>query len=218
MRRTVDFISSIAFLLIVSPLLILLALAVVLDSPGNPFYRAWRIGKGKQKFRMWKFRTMVKDASKLGVITGKNDPRITRLGAFLRRSKMDELPQFYNVLLGDMTLVGPRPESPEIVALYVQRQEAVLGVKPGVTGIVQLESGEESDSIPENVTYEAYYIQHLMDKKLQRDLNYLRVRTPWSDTKIVLRTAAYVLRIVGRAAFDRIFRDPQTHRIRESTK
>jgi lipopolysaccharide/colanic/teichoic acid biosynthesis glycosyltransferase len=204
MRRIIDIFFALLVLTITSPLLILVAVAVMIDSPGNPFYRAARIGRDKRFFRMWKFRTMVNGASKGGSITGKNDPRITRLGAMLRRSKIDELPQFFNVLVGDMTLVGPRPESPEFVALYTPRQEIVLTVKPGVTGTVQLESGEESDSIPENVSYHEYYIQHLMDTKLQKDLNYIEVRTTTSDTKIVLRTAAYMMQVLGTAAFGRI--------------
>lgn len=186
-------------LALISPLLALVALAVVIDSPGNPFYRGWRAGKAGRNFRMWKFRTMVAGAAKMGPITGKNDARVTRIGRFLRKTKLDELPQFINVLTGEMTLVGPRPEAPEIVALYTPSQRAVLAVKPGVTGRVQLESGEESESIPEGADPHEYYLQHLMERKLRLDLDYLSVRTPQSDARIVLSTATYVLRcFVGR--------------------
>lgn len=199
MRRIVDVIVSAVVLAVISPLLAVVALAVVIDSPGNPFYRGRRAGKDGRDFRMWKFRTMVAGAAKMGPITGKNDARVTRIGRFLRKTKLDELPQFFNVLTGDMTLVGPRPEAPEIVALYTPSQRAVLAVKPGVTGRVQLESGEESESIPEGADPHEYYLEHLMERKLRLDLDYLSVRTPLSDARIVLNTATYVLRcLVGR--------------------
>jgi len=148
---------------------------------------------------MWKFRTMITGADCAGLITGRNDARITRVGRVLRSTKLDELPQFLNVLFRDMTLVGPRPESPEIVALYTPEQRAVLTVKPGVTGRVQLEAGEESESIPEGVQPQQYYLKHLMRPKLRMDLDYLKVRTPLSDARILGETAAYVLRcLAGR--------------------
>ncbi len=198
MQRIVDVVVGLAVLLLLSPLLLLVALAVVLDSPGGPFYRGWRAGKDGRDFRMWKFRTMVNGAARQGSITGRRDARITRLGAFLRKTKLDELPQFINVVLGDMTLVGPRPESPDIVALYTPSQREVLRVKPGVTGRVQLEAGEESETIPEGVHPQQYYIEHMMGPKLAMDLEYLAVRTPASDARIVARTAGYVLRcLVG---------------------
>jgi lipopolysaccharide/colanic/teichoic acid biosynthesis glycosyltransferase len=198
MRRIVDVVAAAVVLVVLSPLLLMIGLAVVIDSPGNPFYRGWRAGQGGRNFRMWKFRTMVAGAAKMGPITGRNDSRVTRIGRFLRKTKLDELPQFINVLLGDMTLVGPRPEVPEIVVLYKPEQRAVLAVKPGVTGRVQLDSGEESESIPAGVDPHEYYLEHLMERKLRLDLDYLRVRTPLSDTRIVLETASYVLRCFAR--------------------
>jgi lipopolysaccharide/colanic/teichoic acid biosynthesis glycosyltransferase len=202
-------------LAVISPLLAIVALAVVIDSPGNPFYRGRRAGKDGKIFRMWKFRTMVAGAAKMGPITGKNDARITRIGRFIRKTKLDELPQFINVLTGDMTLVGPRPESPEITALYTPSQCAVLAVKPGVTGRVQLESGEESESIPEGADPHRYYLEHLMEPKLRLDLDYLSVRTPLSDARIVLRTATYV---VGQAlSLRRVLSPPQKQIQRENT-
>jgi len=137
---------------------------------------------------------MANGAAKLGSITGRKDPRITKVGSVLRRTKLDELPQFLNVLAGDMTLVGPRPESPDIVELYTPAQRAVLAVKPGVTGRVQLDSGEEADKIPENVNARDYYVEHLMNAKILADLDYLQVRTVASDARILFETAQYVLR------------------------
>lgn len=201
MRRVVDIVVAAVVLGVLSPLLAIVALAVVLDSPGSPFYRGWRAGKGGRNFRMWKFRTMVAGASKAGPITGRNDARVTRMGRFLRKTKLDELPQFVNLLLGDMTLVGPRPEAPEIVAQYTPEQRAILEVKPGITGRVQLDSGEESESIPEGEDPQDYYLRHLMVRKMRVDLDYLRVRTALSDARIVFETATYMLRcFLGRAA------------------
>jgi lipopolysaccharide/colanic/teichoic acid biosynthesis glycosyltransferase len=201
MRRVVDISVAVVVLAVLGPLLAIVALAVVLDSPGSPFYRGWRAGKGGRNFRMWKFRTMVAGAAKAGPITGRNDPRVTRMGRFLRKTKLDELPQFVNLLLGDMTLVGPRPEAPEIVAQYTPEQRAILAVKPGITGRVQLDSGEESESIPEGEDPREYYLRYLMVRKMRVDLDYLRVRTALSDARIVFETATYVLRcFLGRSA------------------
>jgi lipopolysaccharide/colanic/teichoic acid biosynthesis glycosyltransferase len=198
MRRLVDVIVALLTLVVLAPLLMAVMLAVFISSPGNPFYGGWRTGKEGRNFRMWKFRTMINGAAKVGPITGKNDPRVTPLGRVLRKTKLDELPQFFNLLLGDMTLVGPRPESPEIVALYTPSQRVVLVVKPGVTGKVQLESDDESETIPEGVQAYEYYLTHLMERKLRLDLDYLRGRTVFSDAKIVLATAGLVFRALAR--------------------
>lgn len=198
MRRAIDIMVSLLALLVALPFLAVIAAAVIIDSPGNPFYLADRVGKGGRRFRMWKFRTMVKHADRSGAITGRRDPRVTSLGRLLRRTKIDELPQFINVLVGDMTLVGPRPESPEIVALYTQAQRAVLTAKPGITGKVQLESGEESDAIPETVDPSKYYVSHLMPGKIEMDLEYLRHRTAAMDAKILVATVGFVFRSIMR--------------------
>lgn len=199
MRRIVDIAVSFTALLVLSPVLAVIAAAIVVDSAGSPFYGGWRVGKGGKQFRMWKFRTMVPGAAAMGSITGKNDPRVTRLGRYLRKTKLDELPQFLNVLLGDMTLVGPRPETPDMVARYTPAQRSVLAVKPGVTGRVQLDTGDESESIPEGVPADQYYVECLMDRKLRADLEYLKIRTALTDTRIILDSALLVLRAFRRA-------------------
>jgi lipopolysaccharide/colanic/teichoic acid biosynthesis glycosyltransferase len=194
--RVIDFSLALLALVVLSPLLLIIGLAVMLDSPGSPFHRARRVGQGGRIFRMWKFRSMVMNAANLGpTITGANDPRITRVGRFLRVTKLDELPQFLNVVLGDMSLVGPRPEAPEIVAMYTPEQRAVLSVKPGVTGKVQLESREESDSIPEDAKADEYYVRHMLDRKFRTDMEYLKNRSVRGDVSILLSTALYVLRV-----------------------
>ena len=198
MRRFVDILVSVILLVLTSPILLLVAIAVVLDSHGGPFYPGLRAGQNERIFRMWKFRTMVSGADRLGSITGNKDIRVTRVGRWLRKTKLDELPQFINVLIGDMTLVGPRPEAPDMVALYSPAQRAVLAVKPGVTGCVQLDSGDEAESIPAGVSADDYYVEHLMIGKLRRDLEYLQSRSPLSDARIVLQTAALMFRHLVR--------------------
>ena len=118
MRRFVDIAVAVLALALLSPVLLLIMLAVFLSSPGNPFYGGWRAGQDGRNFKMWKFRTMVKDASKMGPITGKNDPRVTWIGRFIRKGSIDELPQLWCVLKGEMSLVGPRPPVPSEVAEY----------------------------------------------------------------------------------------------------
>ncbi|HYZ86854.1 MAG TPA: sugar transferase [Bryobacteraceae bacterium] len=196
MRRLVDVVVSATALAALSPLLLLVAIAVAFDSRGPVFYLAPRVGQFGRVFRMWKFRTMIQDAARVGpAITGNADPRITKLGTLLRRTKIDEIPQLLNVLAGDMTLVGPRPESPDIVGYYSEAQRAVLDVKPGVTGVVQLHSGEESDNIPAGVNPRDFYISHLMPQKIQQDLDYLKTRTARTDAIVLLQTAMYVVRV-----------------------
>ena len=199
MRRTIDIIVSAVALLVLAPLLVIVAAAVSLDSTGNPVYRGWRVGAGGKHFRMWKFRTMVQNADRLGAaVTNSNDPRITRIGRLLRRSKIDELPQFVNVLLGDMTLVGPRPEAPVFVAAYTSDQKAVLQVRPGITGYAQLQAGHEEEQIPAGSGADDYYTRHLLACKIQQDLDYLKTRTFWSDLQIAFSTAGLLLRALRK--------------------
>jgi lipopolysaccharide/colanic/teichoic acid biosynthesis glycosyltransferase len=129
-----------------------------------------------------------------GSITGRNDPRVTRVGAILRRTKLDELPQFLNLLCGDMTLVGPRPETPDIVELYTPAQREVLAVKPGITGPVQLECAAETESLPEGDSVVDHYLRHVMDAKIRRDIEYLKSRTPASEVRVIAATAFFVMR------------------------
>ena len=134
LRRLLDLVASLAGLTLLSPLFVFIALLIALDSPGPVFYRGQRVGRHGRLFRLYKFRSMVISADKQGPgITAAGDARITRVGRFLRRAKLDELPQLINVLLGDMSLVGPRPEDPRYVAFYTPEQRRVLSVRPGIT-------------------------------------------------------------------------------------
>lgn len=196
MRAICDTLIALSLLILLSPLLVIVMLLIVIFSPGNPFYRAARVGKDGRVFPMWKFRTMVPNASVIGPpVTGRGDPRVTSVGRVIRKTKMDELPQLINVVIGDMSMVGPRPETPEIVAFYSPEQRAVLSVKPGITGKTQLQSGD-TDNIPETADATSYYRQHLMEPKLHADLEYLRNRTPLSDLQILCATAGLVFRAI----------------------
>lgn len=198
MRRLIDVVVSLAALVVTAPLLLVCMAAVAVESPGGPFYRARRVGLRGREFRMWKLRTMRNSAAAMGPITGHHDPRVTRLGRVLRKCKIDELPQFFNVLAGEMTLVGPRPESPEIVAQYTPEQRRVLDVKPGITGRVQLVADDESETIPAEADPVRYYLEYLMPRKVEMDLEYLGHRTAWTDLRIVWGTAGLLLRALKR--------------------
>ena len=192
-KRTLDLILSLVGLALLWPLLAILALWVKLDSPGPVFYRGKRVGQHDRPFFMYKFRTMVQGAEHRGpAVTYRDDPRITRAGRFLRRTKLDELPQLFNVVKGEMSLVGPRPEDPTYVALYSEEQRQVLGVKPGITGPTQLEYRDEAsmlhgDSVDED------YVTRLMPEKLKLDLEYVRTRSLLLDLRMLWRTATTLL-------------------------
>jgi lipopolysaccharide/colanic/teichoic acid biosynthesis glycosyltransferase len=201
MRRIFDMAIALVVLPILSPLLVLVMLAVIVESPGNPFYGGWRVGKGGKRFRMWKFRTMLKNADRLGTaITTRRDPRITKVGWFLRAAKIDELPQFINLLVGDLTLIGPRPEAPEFVDQYTREQREILKVKPGITGPTQLHyTVLEAETVPDGQDAERFYVEQVMDKKLRLDLEYINKRTFLSDCRVVLQTVALMARAVAEA-------------------
>jgi len=200
-RRLADIFVASLVLLLLSPLFLVVILAIVIGSPGNPFYGGGRAGKDGVRFRMWKFRTMVTGADRLGgAITAQRDPRVTTIGRFLRATKIDELPQFFNLLVGDLTLVGPRPEDPHIAEHYTPEQKETLKVKPGITGPGQLYyTTHQAATVPEGASAEDYYIKHLLGPKLRKDLDYLQRRTAWSDVGVVLTTVAVMMRALPNA-------------------
>jgi lipopolysaccharide/colanic/teichoic acid biosynthesis glycosyltransferase len=192
-KRAFDLLVSSLALLLLSPLLLLLTLWVKLDSQGPVLYSGRRVGKDGQPFLMYKFRTMVEGAERRGpAVTYRDDPRITRAGRFLRRTKLDELPQLLNVVRGEMSLVGPRPEDPVYVALYTPEQRQVLSVKPGVTGPTQLEYRNEA-SMLSGESVDEDYVSRIMPEKLKLDLEYVRQRSLMLDLKILWRTARTLL-------------------------
>ncbi len=202
-RRLTDLIVATAGLVVLLPLLALIAVAIRLDSPGNPLYGGWRVGRDGCRFRMWKFRTMVRDADRLGPgITARADARVTRVGRVLRATKLDELPQLVNLLTGELTLIGPRAEVPDIVARYTAEQRRVLAVTPGITGPGQLHyTTDQADTIPESTAADDYYVRHLLEPKLGMDLDYAAHRTLRTDLHILKETIAVVARaFIGRTA------------------
>jgi lipopolysaccharide/colanic/teichoic acid biosynthesis glycosyltransferase len=193
-RRIIDILIALTVLPLLAPFLVLISLAIVLESPGNPFYAQCRVGKHGKPFRMWKFRTMVIGADRMGSpVTTRRDSRITRVGHFLRKTKLDEWPQFFNLLLGDLTLIGPRPEDPAIVQHYTAEQREVLRVKPGITGPTQIRyTSIEAEAIPDGKDAERFYIENLLDHKLRLDLKYLKSRTFFSDCRVLLQTVSLI--------------------------
>jgi lipopolysaccharide/colanic/teichoic acid biosynthesis glycosyltransferase len=186
--RLVDIAAGVMGLIILSPVLLGLALWVKLSSSGSIFYRAKRVGRGGQPFYLYKFRTMVMDADRRGPgITRAGDDRITSAGQFLRRTKLDELPQLLNVLKGEMSLVGPRPEDPRYVALYTPEQLAVLQVRPGITSVASLHYRQEADLLGGR-DWETVYTQEILPHKLAFELNYLQQRTLWRDLQLIWQT------------------------------
>jgi lipopolysaccharide/colanic/teichoic acid biosynthesis glycosyltransferase len=188
-RRVLDIITALAGLLLLSPILILLSLWVKITSKGSIFYRARRVGKGGREFHLLKFRTMVSEADKIGPgLTLDHDPRITPTGQRLRSHRLDELPQLWNVLMGEMSLVGPRPEDPRYVAHYTEEQREILDSRPGVTGPAQIAFRNEPERLRTASDPEGTYLSEIMPAKLAIDLEYLRRRTVWTDLGMIFST------------------------------
>jgi FlaA1/EpsC-like NDP-sugar epimerase/lipopolysaccharide/colanic/teichoic acid biosynthesis glycosyltransferase len=188
LKRLTDFILSIAGLILLSPLCALIALWIKQDSPGPVLYWSERAGKDGKRFKIAKFRTMVVDAERRGPgITRGDDDRITGSGRWLRQYRLDEIPQLWNVLKGEMSLVGPRPEAPKYVARYTPEQSQVLSVKPGITGMTQLNYKDEA-SLLIGPDWEERYFHQVMPAKLAMDLEYTRRQSFWGDVKILFQT------------------------------
>lgn len=193
-RRTLDLAASTIGLVLLSPLFALVALAVKLDSAGPILFRGQRSGRAGEPFRMIKFRTMVADAAHKGPgITSAGDLRVTRVGRVLRRTKLDELPQLINVLRGDMTLVGPRPEDPAYVAGYTVEQRRLLDVRPGVTGPASVRFRNE-EQLLRGEDWERRYRDQILPAKLRIELDYLERRSVLNDLSIVMQTVIALFR------------------------
>ena len=188
-KRTFDLGLALIALLLLSPLFLLGCLLAKLQSKGPVFYKAKRVGKDEALFEMYKFRTMVINADTLGgSLTTYRDTRITPIGRFLRWTKLDELPNLINVIKGDMSLIGPRPEAPDYVKHYTEIQKQVLQVKPGMTGPSQLANRDEAEKLKGQQDVEHYYITELMPKKLALDLHYVATQSIASDIGWLLKT------------------------------
>ena len=194
-KRLFDIAFALLALLLLGPLLLAVALWVRLDSPGPVFFRQQRVGRSGQLFDIYKFRTMQTGAEAMGPqITVGEDARITRAGAWLRRSKVDELPQFINVLRGDMSVVGPRPEVPRYVAQYpADVRDSVLSVRPGITDLASIEFRDESALLARSSDPERTYVEQILPAKLRHAQEYVRTRSLWLDLRIIARTVLAVL-------------------------
>ncbi len=194
-KRLFDIVLSSLGLLLLSPLLLALALWIKLDSPGPALFRQQRVGRHGVRFDIHKFRTMRADAPELGPqITVGLDARITRSGAWLRRHKLDELPQLWDVLRGAMSLVGPRPEVPRYVALYPDDVRAiVLSVRPGITDLASIEYRDESAVLARATDAERAYVLEVMPAKLALAVRYVQGRSFWGDLKLIARTLKAIL-------------------------
>lgn len=195
MKRVFDFSVSLVILLLFLPIGSIIAIAILISSKGGVFYRQERIGKNGVPFKIFKFRTMKVNADKTGTLTvGMRDPRITQIGYFLRKFKLDEFPQFLNVLLGEMSIVGPRPEVKEYVDLYSDSQREILKVKPGITDIASLEYFKENQLLGQSNDPRKTYIEEIMPAKIELNKTYLRTPTIGTDIKIIWKT---FLKVIG---------------------
>lgn len=189
MKRLFDITASGLGLLVLSPLFLILAVWIKLDSPGPVFYRQVRVGRGNKDFRLFKFRSMRVGSDKKGLITvGGHDPRVTRSGYYIRKYKLDELPQLINVFVGDMSLVGPRPEVRKYVDLYTPEQLRVLDVRPGITDMASIRYRNENELLEQAADPEQYYRDVVMQDKLRINLEYVADHSFVNDLKIIFMT------------------------------
>jgi lipopolysaccharide/colanic/teichoic acid biosynthesis glycosyltransferase len=193
MPRIVEVTLALAGLLVLSPILLIIGLLVKLQDGGTVFYKATRVGLGGKPFVLYKFRTMVPGAEKTGAaITTSGDTRITPLGRFLRRYKLDELPQLVNVIAGDLGFVGARPEDPRYVTLYSEQQREILDFRPGITSPASLRYRDE-EKLLDGADWHTRYVHEILPQKLAMDLAYLKHRTITSDIRIILKTLGGIL-------------------------
>ncbi|WP_295655838.1 sugar transferase [uncultured Haemophilus sp.] len=195
MIRFFDFILSLVGLVVLAPIFIVLAIWIKIDSKGPVFYKQVRVGQNGIDFGLFKFRSMVVDADKKGLITvGGRDPRITRSGYFIRKYKLDELPQLINVLVGDMSLVGPRPEVRKYVDLYTDEQQKVLSVKPGITDYASIEYMDENEILGKSSDPEKTYIEEIMPEKIKYNMKYILNKNISEYFKIIFLTLLKIVR------------------------
>lgn len=194
MKRIFDIVASGCGLIVLSPLFLILAIWIKLDSKGPVFYRQVRVGRNNRDFRIFKFRSMRRGSGQGSLVTiGGHDSRITRSGYILRRFKLDELPQLINVFVGDMSLVGPRPEVRHYVDFWTPEQMHVLDVRPGITDPASIKFRNENDLLDKADNPEEYYINVIMQEKIRLYLEYVENHNLWYDIKLIFQTIKVVL-------------------------
>ena len=193
-KRIFDILFSFIGLVILLPFIIIIGLLILIDSSGGVFYKQSRVGKNNKNFNLFKFRSMRTGADKKGLLTvGGRDSRVTRMGYFIRKYKIDELPQLLNVFIGNMSLVGPRPEVRKYVDLYNENQKQVLIVKPGITDYASIEYSKENELLGKAENPEKVYIDEIMPAKLKLNLKYIEEQSIGTDFKIIFKTFAKIL-------------------------
>lgn len=195
MKRIFDIVMSGLGLICLSPLFLVLAVWIKSDSAGPVFYRQIRVGRGNKDFRLFKFRSMRPDSDKLGLITvGGHDPRVTRSGYYIRKYKLDEFPQLINVFVGDMSLVGPRPEVRKYVDLYTPEQLRVLNVRPGITSLASIRYRNENEILAKAEDPDKAYVEQIMPDKIAIDLEYVENASLTNDIKLIFKTFGEIIR------------------------
>ena len=194
-KRIFDIVSSSVVLVVLSPVFAAIAVWIKLDSPGPVFYRQVRVGRGNRDFYLYKFRSMRVGADRQGLITvGGNDPRVPRSGHFIRKYKLDEFPQLINVIKGDMSIVGPRPEVRKYVEMYTPEQMKVLCVRPGLTDPASIRYRNENELLATVEDPERYYREVIMPDKLRLSLEYVHRASFWMDIKFIFGTLGEIVR------------------------
>lgn len=195
MKRILDVCCSLLVLTVLLPFWLLIALLIVLESKGGVFYKQVRVGKDNKDFHLYKFRTMRVGADKEGLLTvGERDNRITRVGYFLRKYKIDEFPQLFNIVKGDMSIVGPRPEVRKYVDLYTPEQMRVLSVRPGLTDYASIKYVHENEVLAASENPEQTYIDEVMPAKLELNLQYIKNQSLKEDLKLIFKTFIAILK------------------------
>jgi len=195
MKRLFDIVFSLSGLTVLSPFILFLAILIKEEDGGSVFYRGVRVGRHGKPFRIYKFRTMVVDAENQGASsTSDDDPRITRIGKWLRKYKLDELPQLINVLVGDMSLVGPRPEVKKFTDLFSEEEKAILTVRPGITDLASLWNPDEGALLKGSLDPDRDYLEKIRPEKVRLQLKYVTERSFWIDLKIIFQTLLEVFR------------------------
>ncbi|MFA1734976.1 sugar transferase [Fusobacterium animalis] len=194
LKRIFDITLSLFGLIILLPFMLIIAILIKIDSKGPVFFKQIRVTKNGKEFKIFKYRTMRVGSDKYSQITVGKDGRITKIGSFLRKYKLDEIPQLINVLIGDMSLVGPRPEVPKYVALYTDEQKEILKVRAGITDYASIEFSDENDLLASEEDPEKAYIEKIMPKKIELNKKYLSEISILTDIKIILLTIKKILK------------------------